>query len=67
MDDYFIGKILISSEFVGDGTQDPEYFDRIYGDFEFGGTIEKVYLTKDEDGGVKIGFQTSRGNISFLR
>lgn len=65
LDDYFIGKILISSEFIGDGTQDPEYFARIYGDFEFGGIIEKVHLTKDGDGDVMIGFQTSRGNISF--
>ena len=65
LNEHFAGKILISSEFVGDGSQDRDYFKRVYEDFEFGGTIENVYFTRDEDGDTMIRFKTSKGSISF--
>lgn len=61
----FLGKTLLGSEFMGKKEDDPEYWERIHGDSEFGGVVEKVGFTTDEDGDPMFYLDTTKGFFKF--
>lgn len=63
LNSHFVGKIITHTDFLGDGITDREYFKRFYPDFEFGGVIESVYFSTDEDTDPMIVFNTTKGSV----